>query len=418
MLHQLGSGVKFIKDYNELNVLRFIKHNAPVSRAEIAKNYNISKAAVTEIIARLIRQGYVSEVGVGDSTTRGGRRPIMLEFNHTAGYVIAIEIKRNHAQVALVDLDAHIHKLEQVNYDEGSCFEAVTEKIFPVIHGFLKERWLRKAKPIGIGIGIPGIIDYQNGWIRVSDTIHNWEKIAIRDLFQNEFNLTTVLENDVKTQTLGECLFGQGKDSDNLVNLWIGDGIGAGIIINGNLLRGHTSSAGEVGYDELGFFLKDQKSFPMLYRGQKDFGDILSNKLLLTAAQEALQNGAESELRETNLSLHDLACAADKKDPLAMKLLHEYADILGIVCINLINMLNIELLIISGELINKCSVLLDFLKERVHKDILREPAQAVRVVPGSLKETGIVLGASGLVLEDLFYQDQLNVIKYRSIFKQ
>ena len=418
MLHQLGSGVKFIKDYNELNVLRFIKQNAPVSRAEIAKNYHISKAAVTEIIARLIRQGYVSEVGVGDSTTRGGRKPIMLEFNHAAGHVIAIEIKRNHAKVALVDLEANIHCLEQVNYTEGSRFETVTEKIFPVIHTFRQEKWLQKSKPIGIGIGIPGIIDYSHGCIKVSDTLHNWEKVGIREMFQNEFGLTTVLENDVKTQTLGECLFGEGKESDNLVNLWIGDGIGAGIIINGNLIRGHTASAGEVGYDELGFFLKDQKCFPMLYRGQKDFGDILSNKLLLEAARDALQNGRDSTMTLDNISLQELACAADKKDPLATTLLREYADILGIICINLINMLNIELLIISGELVNKCQVLLEFLKERVHKDILREPAQAVKVVPGSLKDTGIVLGATGLVLEDLFYQERLNVVKYRSIFKQ
>jgi len=418
MVHQLGSGVKFIKDYNELNVLRFIRQNAPVSRAEIAKNYHISKAAVTDIISRLIRQGYVSEVGVGDSTTRGGRKPIMLEFNHTAGYVIAIEIKRDHAQVALVDLDAHIHNLEKVNYTEGSCFETVTRKIFPVIHRFLKEKWLAKSKPIGIGIGIPGIIDYARGCIKVSDTLHNWEKVIIRDLFQNEFGLTTILENDVKTQTLGECLFGQGKESDNLVNLWIGDGIGAGIIINGNLIRGHTASAGEVGYDELGFFLKDQNSFPMLYRGQKDFGDILSNKLLLAAAREALQNGATSEMCVDNLTLSELTRAANKGDALATALLREYANILGILCINLINMLNIELLIISGELVNSCQVLLDFLRERVQKDILREPAQAVKVVPGALKDTGVVLGATGLVLEDLFYQDKLNVIKYRSIFKQ
>ncbi len=418
MLHQLGSGVKFIKDYNELNVLRFIKQNAPVSRAEIAKKYHISKAAVTDIISRLIGQGYVSEVGVGDSTMRGGRKPIMLEFNHAAGYVIAIEIKRDHAQIALVDLDANIRNLERVDYAVGSCFEIVTEKIFPVIHTFLREKWLRKSKPIGIGIGIPGIIDYEKGCIKVSDTLHNWEKVSICNLFENEFGLATVLENDVKTQTLGECLFGQGKDSDNLVNLWIGDGIGAGIIINGSLIRGHTASAGEVGYDELGFFLKDQGSFPMLYRGQKDFGDILSNKLLLDSAREALQEGVDSKLCPEKLTLQELACAADKKDPLATKLLREYANILGIICINLINMLNIELLIVSGELVNQCNALLDFLKERVHQDILREPAQSVRVVPGSLKDTGIVLGATGLVLEDLFYQERLNVVKYRSIFKQ
>ena len=417
MLQQVGSGVKFIKDFNELNVLRFIKKNAPVSRAEIAKRYHISKAAVSEIIARLIGQGYVSETGVGNSTRRGGRKPIMLRFNEQAGYVIAIEIKRSHAIIALIDLEAHIHKSETVEYPAGSPFTTVVNQIFPVVHGLLETGWVKKSRGIGIGIGIPGIIDYRAGCVKVSDTLHNWEKVPIRTIFEEEFGMEVVIENDVKTMTLGECLFGQGKEVDNLVNLWIGDGIGAGIIINGSLIRGVTASAGEVGYDELGFFLRDKKEVPLLYKGQKDFGDILSNRLLLESAREALKNGRKSDLCPDKLDIEALSAAALARDPLATDLLREYANILGILCINLINTLNIELLIISGNLVSKCSVLLDYVRERVHKDILNEPAQAVRVVPGSLNSNGIVLGASGLVLEDLFYQDRLNIQKYRSIFK-
>lgn len=417
MLQQIGSGVKFIKDFNELNVLRFIKNNAPVSRAEIAKRYHLSKAAVSEIIARLITQGYVSEVGVGHSTKRGGRKPIMLRFNEKAGYVIAVEIKRKHAQVALIDLDANIHKKETIEYPRGTDFEDVVKKIVPVIHKQLTTKWIAKSKGIGIGIGIPGIIDYENGCVKVSDTLHNWEKVPIRSIFKNEFNLEVVVENDVKTMTLGEGLFGQGKEYNNLVNLWIGDGIGAGIIINGSLLRGCTASAGEVGYDELGFFIRDRAEFPLLYKEQKDFGDILSNKLLLDSARNALENGCKSELTPESLTLDTLASAAQNGDPLAVQLLREYSNILGILCINLINTLNTELLIISGELVNKSEKLLEFVRERVHKDILHEPAQAVKVVPGALNDQGIVLGASGLVLEDLFYQENINVVKYREIFK-
>ena len=417
MLQQIGSGVKFIKDFNELNVLRFIKNNAPVSRAEIAKRYHLSKAAVSEIIARLISQGYVSETGVGNSTIRGGRKPIMLRFNEKAGYVIAVEIKRDHAQVALIDLDANIHKKEMVEFPIGTDFEKVVQQIVPIIHQHLSDKWVNKSRGIGIGIGIPGIIDYEGGYVKVSDTLHNWEKVPIRSIFEKEFNMEVVIENDVKTMTLGECLFGEGKEFNNLVNLWIGDGIGAGIIINGSLIRGCTASAGEVGYDELGFFLRDQNEFPLLYKQQKDFGDILSNKLLLESAKEALNNGCESTLTLETLNLDTLACAAQNNDGLATRLLREYANILGILCISLINTLNTELLIISGDLVNKCDVLLEYVREKVHQDILHEPAQAVKVVPGSLADQGIVLGASGLVLEDLFYQENVNVVKYREIFK-
>jgi predicted NBD/HSP70 family sugar kinase len=419
MLSQVGSGVQFIKDYNELNVIRFIKNHAPVSRAEIAKRYHLSKAAVSDIISRLITQGYVSEIGVGHSTSRGGRRPIMLKFNSMAGFVIAVEIKRSYARIALLDMEAEIKQLKTVAFTEGSSFETVTDVIFPEVSQFLDNDWVRKAKPIGIGIGMPGIIDYDAGCVKISDTLHKWQNVPVVDLFSDRFGMNVVLENDVKAFTLGECLFGQVSSCRNLVNLWIGDGIGAGIIINGLLIRGATASAGEIGYDELGFFIRDAHDFPLLYRGQKDFGDILSNKLLLQAASEAIESEQyQTCLKMQNLSLHGVAHAAEKSDPLAVELFREYANILGILCINLVNTLNIDTLILSGPLVSKSDILLQFVRDQVHKDILREPAQAVKIVAATLNDLGVIKGAAGLVLEDLFYQESINIHKYRSIFKE
>jgi len=418
MLNQVGSGVKFIKDYNELNVLRFIKENVPVSRAEIAKQYHLSKAAVSDIISRLINQGYVSEIGVGISTRRGGRRPIMLKFNNTAGFVIAVEIKRSFTRIALLDMDVNIHDLRTVEYAEGVKFDQITQKVFPIISEYLKYKWVKNAKPIGIGIGMPGIIDYEIGCVKVSDTLHSWEDVPIHKIFEEEFSMQVILENDVKALTLGECLFGQVKTCGNLVNLWIGDGIGAGIIINGSLIRGVTASAGEIGYDELGFFIRDPNEFPLLFRGQKDFGDILSNKLLLQAAQEAINSTHyKTCLKRNSLTVENIVSAAENSDELALKLLEEFANILGILCINMVNMLNIEVLILSGELIRKSNMLVNLVRKKVHQDILREPAQAVKIISATLDETGVLKGAAGLVLEDLFYHPTINIHKYRSIFK-
>jgi len=418
MLHQVGFGVKFIKDYNELNVLRFIKNFGPVSRAEIAKKYKISKAAVSDIIARLINQGYVSEIGVGDSTSRGGRKPVLLRFNQMAGFVIGIEVKRSFARIALADMNAQIYEMKIVEYEINCPFENVLDLIFPIIRYFLEIDWVKHAKAIGIGVAIPGLIDYKSGSVQHSDTLKHWQNIPIRDLIEKEFNIKVIVENDVKALTLGECLFGRGKEFSNQVYLWIGDGIGAGIIVNGSLIRGITASAGEVGYDELGFFVKDCSDFPLLYAGQKDFGDILSNKLLIETAQKCITNGNNTSLFADNLNIDTLIEAAEHDDPLATSLLNEFGHILGILCINLVNTLNTELLIIGGSLLSRSDILLKYVKEKVQKDILSAPAQAVKIVSAELKEKGGVLGASGLLLEDLFYHDTLNIIKYRSIFKQ
>jgi len=417
MLQQVGFGVKFIKDYNELNVLRFIKHHGPISRAEISKKQHISKAGISEIVARLIDQDYISETGVGNSTKRGGRRPILLTFNQKAGYVVAIEIKRSSAKISLLDMNATIHGIKTVTYSMGCSMDDVLRQIFPVINEFLNIDWVKQSRPIGIGIGIPGLIDYDSGCIKLSDSLKSWENYPIRKKFEKKFNIPTILENDVKTLTLGECLFGKGVKHQNLVNLWIGDGIGAGIILNGSLIRGVTASAGEVGYDELGFYVRDRSEFPLLYNGQKRFGDILSNRWLASAACSALKNGRKTTLVKGQMSPENIVSAAQNGDELAISLLKEYGALLGILCINLINTLNIELLIICGKILSHNDLLLKYVREKVNKDLLSVPAHAVHIVSSALKENGVILGAAGLVLEDLFYQDVINIMKYRSIFK-
>lgn len=418
MIHDLGFGVKFIKDYNELKILRFIKNNKKVSRAEISKQYNISKAAVSDIVNRLIEQGYVSETGVGTSTKRGGRKPVLLNFNQKAGYVIGIEIKRSFARVALIDLNVKVYDFNVLEFEEGYSIESVLHDIFIIIDKYRKLKWVNDSKLIGIGVAVPGLIDYEKGCIKVSDTLKNWVGVPIKNIIEERYETHTVIENDVKARTLSEYHFGAGKKYDNLVNVWIGDGLGAGIIIDGHLIRGITASAGEIGYDELGFFVKDPENFPLLYNNQKDFGDILSNKLLIQAATNALNNGNTTDLCKERLSLETIVEAAEKNDPLATSLLREFAELLGIICINLVNTLNMELLVISGKLVRKSNVLIKYIIEKVHKDLLSVPAHAVKIIAAELNERGGVLGSAGLVLEDLFYKNRINVEKYRDVFKQ
>ena len=184
------------------------------------------------------------------------------------------------------------------------------------------------------------------------------------------------------------------------------------------MIRGITASAGEIGYDELGFFIRDANNFPLLYDNQKDFGDILSNKLLLQAALNAMNNGNSTSLCKDSLSLESLVTAAEDNDPLATSLLKEFGELLGILCINLVNTLNMELLVISGKLVRKSNILIKYIINKVHKDILSAPAHAVKIIAAELYESGGVLGSAGLVLEDLFYKDRMNVVKYRDVFKQ
>lgn len=418
MLRKVGYGTKLVRDFNELNILRFIKQFGPLSRAQLSKKYKISKATVSEIIAKLIQVGFVKEIGMGKSTRIGGRKPIMLEFNPKAGYAIGIEIKRNHARVALTDLNAHIYKQDTISYPENSALKDVLLTLFPLIHEYQREKWVSEAKPMGIGVSIPGLIDYKHGCILESDSLKEWEGILIKRMFEEKFGIETFIENDVKAITFGESRFGNGRDYNNMIYLWVGDGIGAGIVINGELYRGVSASAGEVGFYELGYYIQNESEFKWLYDGHKTFGDILSEKVLIEGACKGIRENFETSLKESDLCINTIMEKAQENDPLAVELIKEYAGIVGILCINLINTLNPEILLIGGDHIAYNSRLMEFIRERVKKDELHTPILAVRIQNAGLKEVSGVLGSVGLVLDDVFYSESLNLDRYRTVFGQ
>lgn len=410
-------GSKLVREYNELNILRFIKNEGPISRADLAKRYKISKAAVSEIIAHLLRQGSVYEIGMGSSTSLGGRKPILIQFNPKAGYSIGVEIKRDHATVASADLNATIYDRESFSFNRGTPLKIVLEEIFNIIEKFQKRSWITKSKAIGIGVTIPGLINYQTGAIQESDTLKDWQDFPIRDTFNAKFGLETVIENDVKAISLGECRFGNGKNVNNLVYLWIGDGLGAGIIINGELYRGVSASAGEIGYYELGCFIRNLEEYKLLYHGQQNFGDLLSSNVLFAAVKKGLAHNFPHRLEEQGITIEKIFGYAENNCPLALEIIKEYGYLVGILCINLINTLNPELILIGGHHhLAQQPILINYIKEKVKLDVLRTPSRAVRIKSAKLDEDAGILGAIGLILDDLFYMNRLNIKKYRSIF--
>ncbi len=417
MIREAGYGPKLVREYNELNILRFIKNDGPISRAELAQKYKLSKAAVSEIISNLLKLGYIREVGHGNSTRLGGRKPILLEFNPKSGYAIGLEIKRNHARVALSDLNAKLYRMEYFAFDKGTELKTVINRIFKYIDQFLTIPWVKKARPVGIGVAIPGLVNYKQGKIQESDSLKKWVGYPIKESFEERYKIETIIENDVKAISLGECRFGNGKNVENMVYLWIGDGVGAGIIIKGELYRGISASAGEVGYYDVGFLIRNNENCRLLYNGHKNFGDILSDRVLIEGAKRGLEGEFKGAMPKNHLSIEGILQAAEDNNPLALELLKEYGFLVGVVCINLINTLNPELIVIGGQPLAQNQILIDIIRNQVKQDILRTPSRVVKVKKAKLKENAAIMGAVALVLEDLFYRHRLNIKKYREVLR-
>ncbi len=417
MLRSVGYGPKSLRDFNELNLLRYIKEYGPLSRAELAKAYKISKATVSEIVAMLLESSFIREIGRGETGKLGGRRPILLEFNSMAGYCIGVEIKRDHARLALMDLDANIIEKSLIKYQNGTQLEVILDRIIEQITLLKENDWASEAIPMGIGVSIPGLIDYTKGCISESDTLKDWEDVPIKQRLKEALQIDTFIENDVKAMTLGEFHFGHGRNYRNLVYLWTGDGLGAGIVINGQLYRGVSASSGEVGFYELGYYIRSAEEFNLLFNGQENFAQILSEQGLVEAARRAVENNARTSLNNGEITLDSILQSAERKDAFALELISQYAGLVGILSINLINTLNPEILIIGSEHVSKTPLLIKLIREKVKKDQLHIPIKSVDIEAALLNEYAGVLGSAALVLDDIFYNTYLNLRRYRRLFK-
>jgi len=394
---------QLIKELNEIRILNLIRAHAPISRIELAKKTNISKVAISEIVNRLDKAGFILEVGKGRSTRKGGKRPTLIKLNPENGYVFGIEFKRNKVRLALSNLESKIITHEQINFDIGISIPKVLEKITQKIDHILKQQNIDADKLISIGIGIPGFVDYEKGELAFADTMQGWGHKPLAAPLSERYKVPVVLENDVNTIAMGEYLIGAGKDEQNLVCIWIGDGIGAGIILDGRLIRGDSGSAGEIGYLELGNALTNKSLLKNMYTNQHNFGDILSERYLYEILQTKLKwHATQTDHEPEKLGLEDILKLGDEGNTVVQEILDEYALLLAVVCTELIKTINTSLIILCGRTIENSAYLLHKVKQIINTSTHKIPFTAKSIKIGELKREACVKGAIAMALQVIF----------------
>ena len=395
--------LKLIKTINEIRLLNLIKEEGPISRNELAIRTKFSKVTVSDIINRLNKNGFILETGKGESTKKGGKRPILLKLNPENGYVIGIQIKRNHTTIALANLESNVQGIEQFSYSEGAAIDDVVPTIYDKIDLLLKINNVKREKLISIGIGIPGFVDYTKGELKFGVTLRGWTNLPLASRFSKRYNIPAIIENDVNIITLSESLLGAGRGKSSLVCIWISDGIGAGIIVDGQIVRGETGNVGEIGYLELGNYLSDFNRLKNLYNNQRYFGEILSEANLFDTLKMKLQSDVNnSNKNHENSTLQQMLISGDKGNAVVREILNEYAYPLSIICMNFIKSLNPGLIILSGQVIENSNYLFKKVKQLAKQSMINIPLKSSSIVVGELKDRVGVKGAIVMALKTVF----------------
>jgi len=234
---------QLVKQINKTLVLEKVMNEAPISRAYIAKELGLNKGTVSSLVSELIDEHLVFETGPGESS--GGRRPVMLTFNKDAGYAIGVDLGVNYILSILTDLKGNVVR-EIYQHITNTEYEHVFSIIKKSINDLIESAPDSPYGIIGIGIGVPGIVNNQ-GEILIAPNLH-WENVQLKEQIEKTFNLPVVIENEANAGAYGEKLFGAGKDFNNMIYVSAGIGIGVGIIIDGELYTGNNGYSGEMGH--------------------------------------------------------------------------------------------------------------------------------------------------------------------------
>lgn len=388
------SGSAFIKEKNKRCILQYVKEQGPVSRAELAERLFLSKPTVSALVDELLQENWLKESGIGQSSIQGGRKPIQLIFNSHAVYVIGVDIGGTKVRTAISDLAGHILAVEEFHTQEHRI-SGVVKGIEHTVEKLLHQTGIEASDILGMGIGAPGMTDVVSGVVLDAPSL-SWRDYPLKKEAESIFPWPVVIDNDVNIAVLAEQWIGAAKGMNNVVLISIGTGIGCGLIINGQLFRGSTFAAGEIGYMVTDKNKATDNSLPPPHEGYgfldlQTGGAAISQKMQQLLSSEGGHDSTSPPI--TAKSVFEAAIAGDDA---ALKIINEVIDHLGFAIANVISIINPEIVLLGGG-ISKSA---DWYIPRIQKIILDHAAVSAPVKTTVLGENLGVVGAISLVLRE------------------
>jgi N-acetylglucosamine repressor len=355
--------LKLMQALNRHIILDTIRNKGPIARSKIAEMLELSPTTVASAVNELMREGFVSELGEGESS--GGRKPILVRFDPDNLFIIGVSITHLGVSIAELNLDAKISKKRFAAFSSLSG-EHILSHTLMEIESFIKP-YKDLTRCLGISIISAGIVDANNGVIRYNSRL-GLADVPLKKMVEERFGLTAWVDNDINAIVLAEKYLGGYTDRNHLIYVKASDGIGAGIIVNGGVLRGFNGGAGEFGHTTIDW------SGTRCHCGNIGcIGNYADWSALYSRILSEISRGTKTAVLElaggdiTQINPAAFREAVRAGDGLAIELAEDAAIHLSAGIINLVNLFNPEVIFIGGELIQGNELMMTLVKEKVYK---------------------------------------------------
>jgi len=374
-------------------VLRMIWRERRISRADIAQQGELSRSTVSEVVNEILPTGLVVEAGLGKSS--GGRRPVLLEFQDDACVILGVEMGAAHIAVALTNLRGRVLAWQHRKHPVRDDPEGTRALIAELCDTCLKELPQGTRPLVGIGVALPCPFDPSEPDRLSTIVLPEWKgQLGLAGLGER-YGVPLMTDNDANLGALAEHWWGAGRDRDEFTYIKVATGIGSGHIIGGEIYRGATGVAGEIGHMAI-----DPHGKPCICGLRGCLVTLVGTPALLERAGELLTEYPDSAFAKGNRGIRELETAALGGDQLAIRVVQEAAEYLGIVVAGLLNLMNPSMVVIGGDLSDVDGLLLEPLQEAARSRTLVSSVAAAEVRVSELGPKSIAIGAATLVLKE------------------
>jgi len=368
-----------VRAINQRSVVEAIQHHGALSRSQVARVVGLSKPTVSEVFTELLAAGLLR--GVGSTLGNQGPRASLYEVNNEAAWVVGIDVGRRWVRAALADLSGTIVTRQDERVRLRSR-QTLLHQIGGIARAVTKDRELDWEQVTQVTVGSPGVMDPSRGRMVLAANLPGWERQGIVEAIRTEFATAVQIENDVNLAALGELWKGHGRSCDQFAYLWIGTGVGLGLVIDGRLYRGAHGLAGEIGHLPIGL---DGAS-----PGRPDPGGPGGPGWFASAAvADAIVRLASSRGMAGPLTLRSVFSLARKGDPLAREVVEVEAKLLARAVSTIAAVMDPEMVILGGGVGHNGDLLL----EPIERELQAITPLSMRVVTSALGTDAVLHGA-------------------------
>jgi len=375
----------WLRGRNRERVVGALRERGRISQADIARLTGLSRTTVHTLVSEMKDAGVVREVEAGVPDSRGGRPAVLLVLRDSSLAVVGIDFGHSHVGVAVADIGHNVLAERKCDLDVSNDARAALDAAVRMVDEMLAEARMEPKSLIGAGIGIPGPVDRARGAAGSATILPGWTGLQIRTEMQERLGVPVEIENDANLGALAELTWGAGRESSNFVYVKAATGIGAGIVIDGKLVRGASGTAGEIGHTTL------DEAGALCYCGNRGCLETVASGPAIIRLVGPLDGEVPSLAR-----IVELAVAGDVR---CQRAIADAGHEIGVAIAGLCNLINPERVVIGGLLSRTGEVLLHPMRESIRRHVVQAAAETLDVRPAVLVERAELLGSLALALQ-------------------